>query len=97
MKHTNAELLYWLSRNGLSVRWACSIGTIKRREKDGSLPAYRLGNRARYKLEDVLRFEEQARTSPTTGRSTVGVGTPATTFEVHTIPPKKSFRKGGGY
>jgi len=46
-------------RRTLAARWRCSIETIKRREKDGSLqPVYLPGGRlVRYRISDILKAE----------------------------------------
>lgn len=48
-----------LDRPALARRWAVSIETIKRREKDGSLKATHLpgGRLVRYRLADVIAAE----------------------------------------
>jgi predicted DNA-binding transcriptional regulator AlpA len=57
--HNNDKPDSLLSRNSLAHRWGCSIETIKRREKDGTLkPIYLPGGRlVRYRLADVLDAE----------------------------------------
>jgi hypothetical protein len=62
-KQTNAELLHLLSRHHLADRWGCSTETVKRREKAGILPVYRIGGLVRYRLSDVERIEQEARVS----------------------------------
>jgi DNA-binding XRE family transcriptional regulator len=49
-----------LTRAQLAERWSVSRETIKRREKDGTLPVLKLGRDARYRLSDVLRLEREA-------------------------------------
>ena len=49
-----------LTRRQLSDRWQVSKETIKRREKNGTLPVLKLGRDARYRLSDVLRLERAA-------------------------------------
>lgn len=48
-----------LDRKELSHRWKCSIETVKRREKDGTLEATHLpgGRLVRYRLSAVLKAE----------------------------------------
>jgi DNA-binding XRE family transcriptional regulator len=54
------EELRLLTRAQLAARWSVSKETIKRKEKDGSLPVLKLGRDARYRLSDVLRLEREA-------------------------------------
>jgi len=54
------EELRLLTRAQLAERWSVSRETIKRREKDGTLPVLKLGRDARYRLSDVLRLEREA-------------------------------------
>ena len=48
-----------LDRRTLANHWGCSIETIKRREKDGTLaPVYLPGGRlVRYRLSSILKLE----------------------------------------
>lgn len=50
----------FIDRRGLSLRWICSIETLKRREASGSLRAYKLGRGVRYLLSDVEKLESEA-------------------------------------
>jgi len=50
-----------LTRKELATRWQVSTETIKRREKDGSLPSLRLGRSVRYRMADVEILETDAR------------------------------------
>jgi len=50
-----------LSRKELAERFSCSIKTLKRREKAGTLRPLSLGARTvRYRLSDILAIEEDA-------------------------------------
>jgi hypothetical protein len=49
-----------ISRRQLGERWACSRETLKRRERAGILPVYKLGKGVRYKLHDVEAIEKAA-------------------------------------
>jgi hypothetical protein len=49
-----------LSRRQLSERWAISRETLKRRERAGVLPFFKLGRDARYLLADIERLEKEA-------------------------------------
>ncbi len=42
------------------MRWAVSIPTLKRREKAGILPVFKLGRDAKYRPEDIERIEQEA-------------------------------------
>jgi hypothetical protein len=48
-----------LDRRALANHWRCSIETLKRREKDGTLtPVYLPGGRlVRYRLSEILKLE----------------------------------------
>jgi DNA-binding XRE family transcriptional regulator len=59
-RHNVTEELRLLTRAKLAERWSVSRETIKRREKDGTLPVLKLGRDARYRLSDVLRLEREA-------------------------------------
>ena len=48
----------FISRKQLAERWGFDTGTLKRREKDGSIPFIKLGRQVRYKLKDIKRIEE---------------------------------------
>ena len=50
-----------LTRKDLARRWHCSVETIKRRERDGSLQALRLSARiVRYRMVDIVSYEKEA-------------------------------------
>ena len=49
-----------LTRREIANRWRQSTETIKRRERAGLLPSLKLGRSVRYRLRDVLAFEEAA-------------------------------------
>jgi hypothetical protein len=49
-----------LSRADLKERWACSLKTLKRREKDGLLRPLRLGGKVKYRLSDIVEAEREA-------------------------------------
>ena len=51
---TNDSLL---TRREVADRWRQSTETIKRRERAGLLHALKLGRSVRYRLSDVLAFE----------------------------------------
>jgi len=50
----------FMTRREIANRWRCHTETIKRREKDGTLRAYKLGGTIRYLLVDVERIEKEA-------------------------------------
>ena len=60
-KHTNEETQKLVSRKWVAERHGCSTETIKRKERAGLLPALKLGRLVRYRIEDVLKYEEGAR------------------------------------
>jgi hypothetical protein len=45
------------SRRQLAQRWACSIETVKRRERSGLLPVIKIGTHARYRASDIEAIE----------------------------------------
>ena len=47
-----------LKRSDLAIRWGCSIETVKRREKAGILKPIVLGRLVRFRLDDVIKLEE---------------------------------------
>ena len=49
-----------LSRSDLRDRWACSLETLKRRERDGLLRPLKLGAKVKYRLSDVIEVEREA-------------------------------------
>jgi len=51
-----------IDRDALKARWAISIPTIQRREKDGTLkPIYLPGGRlVRYRLADIEQIEQDS-------------------------------------
>jgi predicted DNA-binding transcriptional regulator AlpA len=48
----------FISRKQLAERWGLTTATLKRREKDGSIPFIKLGREVRYKLKDIEQIEE---------------------------------------
>lgn len=55
---TNSPSEQLLSRSALARRWGCCKETIKRREREGVLPAIRFNCRlVRYRLSDILAIE----------------------------------------
>lgn len=53
-----------ISRAELSMRWSCSQETLKRREKAGVLPSWKNGHLVRYKMTDVIEYEQQGQVLP---------------------------------
>jgi hypothetical protein len=49
-----------LSRADLKERWACSLETLKRREKVGLLRPLRLGGKVKYRLSEIVEAEREA-------------------------------------
>ena len=53
----------FISREALAERWDVHVETIKRDEKNGRLQPIRIGDRRiRYRLDDILAIENEART-----------------------------------
>jgi hypothetical protein len=52
------DKIVFISRKQLAERWGFTTATLKRREKDGSIPFIKLGREVRYKLKDIERIEE---------------------------------------
>jgi len=50
-----------LSRRQLAERWTCSIETLRRRERDGTLNTRRIGSLVRYRLRDIEAIEEDSK------------------------------------
>lgn len=46
-----------LTRKDLSTRWNLSVETLKRWEKSGKLPFFKLGKEIRYRTEAVEQIE----------------------------------------
>ena len=47
-------------RADLRERWACSLETLKRRERDGLLRPLKLGAKVKYRLSDIVEAEHEA-------------------------------------
>jgi DNA-binding transcriptional ArsR family regulator len=58
MKRITKEHIEMLTRRELSGRWRVSTETLKRKEKAGLLQSLRIGRGVRYRLRDVLAFED---------------------------------------
>ena len=54
----------FLNRKQLAERHQTTIETVKRRQANGLYMAYKLGKHVRYKLSDIVAFENAGRTSP---------------------------------
>ena len=50
----------FLTRALLRARWKCSDSTIKRREKVGLKATHLGGHTVRYRMTDIVAFEQQA-------------------------------------
>lgn len=65
MKHATETASHhnevYFTRRELAARQKVSIETLKRWEKAGLLPFYKLGKEVRYHRDDVLRIEKSAR------------------------------------
>jgi len=55
--NTSSQLL---TRGELSRRWNLSVETLKRWEKAGKLPFFKLGKEIRYRLEAVEQIENDS-------------------------------------
>ncbi|MCQ0972271.1 hypothetical protein MLD63_17815 [Paracoccus sp. TK19116] len=56
-----------LTERALAARWHVSVRNLQRRRASGSGPAWlRIGDRVRYRLEDILAFEEDCRVTEAT-------------------------------
>ena len=55
-KETLSQLL---SRSDLANRWGVTIETLRRREKAGKLPFFKMGRRVKYLPEDIERIERE--------------------------------------
>ena len=53
-ENTSSQLL---TRRELSTRWNLSVETLKRWEKAGKLPFFKLGKEIRYRLKAVEQIE----------------------------------------
>jgi len=53
-----------LSRAELSRRWSCSQETLKRREKAGVLSSWKNGRLVRFRMTDVIEYEQQGQVLP---------------------------------
>ena len=51
----------FLSRSQLAERHRTTIETVKRRQAKGMYIAYKLGKHVRYKLSDIIAFENAAK------------------------------------
>jgi hypothetical protein len=49
-----------LTRRNVATRWQVSVMTLKRRERDGTLPFLKLGKHVRYRLREIERIENEA-------------------------------------
>jgi hypothetical protein len=56
----NQKTAPFFTRRQLAMRWAVSVQTLKRREKAGILPVFKLGRDVKYRPEDIERLEQQA-------------------------------------
>jgi len=61
MKAHIQQGIEFTTRRELAARWLKSIETIKRMEKAGLLPAFKIGRDVRYRMADILAFEEGAK------------------------------------
>ena len=58
--NTSSQLL---TRGDLSRRWNLSVETLKRWERAGKLPFFKLGKEIRYRLEAVEQIESELEVS----------------------------------
>jgi hypothetical protein len=62
MKHVKSSLQSnqepkFIDRRGLSLRWICSIQTLKRWEQNGLLKPYNIGRNTLYLIADIEKVE----------------------------------------
>lgn len=50
----------FITRRDLADRWQVSTETIKRKERAGILRALKLGSAIRYRMADILAFEQSS-------------------------------------
>jgi len=58
MKHTTDTKM--ITRRDVAERWSYSTETVKRLEKSGKLPVFKINGQARYRLADIECIEKQA-------------------------------------
>jgi predicted DNA-binding transcriptional regulator AlpA len=51
----------FIRRRDVARRWSVSVATIKRREKLGNLPHFKIGGAVRFDLQDIEAIEALAR------------------------------------
>jgi hypothetical protein len=66
MKTENTQQL--ISRRNVAERWSYSIETVKRLEKSGKLPVFKINGQARYRLADIEFIEKQAEVNTLGGK-----------------------------
>lgn len=60
-KQKNQTPNVFLTRKAVAARWCCSVETVKRRTREGLLPAIRFNERlVRFRIEDVMAIEAAA-------------------------------------
>ena len=57
-----------ISRRNVAERWSYSIETVKRLEKSGKLPVFKINGQARYRLADIEFIEKQAEVNTLGGK-----------------------------
>jgi len=58
---------HMISRREVAARWSYSTETVKRLEKSGKLPVFRIRGQARYRLADIEFIEKQAKVNTAEG------------------------------
>ncbi len=64
-RHTEPKLI---SRRNVAERWSYSTETVKRLEKSGKLPVFKINGQARYRLADIEFIEKQAEVNTSEGK-----------------------------
>jgi len=65
---TRINTAHLISRRNVAERWSYSIETVKRLEKAGTLPVFKINGQARYRLTDIEFIENQALVNTSEGK-----------------------------
>jgi hypothetical protein len=64
MNAITAETNKSITSHQLAERWQCNIATIRRRQFEGLLKGFKIGNRYRFRLSDVVHAEQLMAANP---------------------------------
>ena len=64
IKTITAETNKSITSPQLAERWQCNIATIRRRQFEGLLKGFKIGNRYRFRLSDVVHAEQLMAANP---------------------------------